>query len=416
MAKRLFYTRFAWHSEEIKEIERSLKLFALINTELVVPSNHLYSENAEYFFNKNPELLEKQIIRPSLDSQYGSYSEYFENRERKAGRSLVRYGAYLDSLSTSPINYSDTSPAGIFTDCAIEQLENPNSVLANAAKYDFKKAEKLLEKIEEIKLMNNGVVYFGDFLSSARGVFSKEEFLVIDKFAQLNRYVAGASSKECNNLLPQENMIDWCLANPDNPSQFILNDEQIFWEVFIESLVKVTGGVFSLKDMDKISPRTLDKFSFYDIQDFRENGIIQSKFIEKYDSIIDKINKIKRVQTERLELVDFEYLIKLREQLRNEFENSLKEETTLYTELELIEAVLKVAYQLWGSALQTVEAVVNFFTIALGKKKSWDNFLVKQEQRINAASKFVSNRISGKPILIEYMNEVVKKSKEAWYK
>ncbi|MEM1119815.1 MAG: hypothetical protein AAGJ18_05165 [Bacteroidota bacterium] len=240
--------------------------------------------------------------------------------------------------------------------------------------------------------------------------------MVINKFAELNRYIAGASSRGCNNLLPKENLIDWCLANPNNSDEFVLNDEQVFWEVFLESLVKITEGIFSIKDLEKISPKILDKFSFTDIQEFRQNGVLHKRFVIKYEEIINGINEIKQSKKNNLELVDFEQLIEMKEKLRKQFEDSLVEEAALYTELELIEAMLKVAYQLWGSTLQTVEAVINLFSITLGNKKNWNKFLTKQEKRINTASNFVSRRLSGQSVLIDYMNAIVQKSKASWYK
>ena len=63
MAKRLFYTKFGWEDNSLLDIKRNIKLFALINTDLVIPSNHIYSEKAEIIFNKNPELLELNLIK-----------------------------------------------------------------------------------------------------------------------------------------------------------------------------------------------------------------------------------------------------------------------------------------------------------------------------------------------------------------
>ncbi|MEM1119816.1 MAG: hypothetical protein AAGJ18_05170 [Bacteroidota bacterium] len=82
-----------------------------------------------------------------------------------------QYGEFLDTLNSKPDYYSDTSPAGIFTECAIEQLGNPKSVLAKAAKYDFTKAEVLIEQIFDKKPATNDVIYYDDFLKLARPIF-----------------------------------------------------------------------------------------------------------------------------------------------------------------------------------------------------------------------------------------------------
>lgn len=418
MSKRLFYTKFGWDNIDEKSVERSLKLFALINNELVIPSKHIYSKHAENFLYKYPELLELKLVKPAMDPQYSSFQDYFSkrNRERKAGRKLSDYGKYLDSIEVEKIPYADTEPAGIFTELAIEQFSTENSVLIKAASLNIDNSMQFATELELIKERTNGVVYFEDFINQAEKHFEDNEMIVIRKFADLNRLIAGAGSKNCNNLIPQENLIDWCLANTDNPENFILDDEKIFWEVFLESMVKLTEGVFSLGDLEKISPRVLDKFSFSDINDFRENGVLQNKFIHKYDSIIGKINNVPKLGEEKIELLNFDELITLKESMKKEFNESLSREVSIYTELELIESLLKVAYQIFGGAVQTVDAVINFFSIPFKKRKNWNSFLKKQENRIHRASKFASNRISGDAVLIEYMEQLMKKSKEAWHK
>ncbi|TAN68126.1 MAG: hypothetical protein EPN17_09800 [Methylobacter sp.] len=91
MAKRLFFTQFGWNTNDDLEIIRNLKLFSLINEELVIPSNLMYSEKCELIFRNNPELLELGIIRPALPSRYDNIPEYIESRKTKAGRDLTNY-------------------------------------------------------------------------------------------------------------------------------------------------------------------------------------------------------------------------------------------------------------------------------------------------------------------------------------
>jgi len=170
MPKRLFFTKFGWDNIRIKSIERSLKLFALINNDLVIPSKHMYSKNAELCFTVYPELLELGIVKPAMDTQYTGFSDYFSkrNREKKAGRKLENYGKFLDSLAVHTIPYSDTEPAGIFTNLAIEQFSSQNSVLGRAVKFSSIQAQTVIKELETIKLASNGVVYFGDFISISK--------------------------------------------------------------------------------------------------------------------------------------------------------------------------------------------------------------------------------------------------------
>ncbi len=275
MSKRLFFTKLGWESDSQVEIERNIKLFALINTDLVIPSNHIYSKSAEQLFRKYPELLENEIIRPALGSKYSTYEDYLITREHKAGRNLIEYGRYLDSLSSNPEKYPSDSPALIFTNHAIDQIKNAESILSKASGITKVEANKLNIEITDYQNRNEGVVFFRDFLELSRRVLNNSSYKVFEKYAYLLRYTSGASSKNCNNLLPQENLIDWCLVNPNNPEDFVLQDEQLFWEVFIESMVKVTEGIFTLKDLEKLSPNLLDRLSFNDIHNLRNEGVLR---------------------------------------------------------------------------------------------------------------------------------------------
>lgn len=416
MSKRLFFTKFGWENESQKEIERNIKLFALINTDLVIPSNHIYSVSAENLFRSNPELLEKEIIRPALGNKYTNYEEYLSDREQKAGRKLVDYGKYLDSLSSNPEKYLSDSPATIFTSHSIEQIKNPESVLSKSSKITEIEAKKLLHNITEVQGANEGVVYFRDFLDLSQKHLHIDTYKVFEKYAYLLRYTSGASSKNCNNLLPQENLVDWCLANPSNPESFVLQDEQLFWEVFIESLVKVTEGIFSLKDFEKLSPKILDRLSFQDIHDLRTEGVLRNKFIDRYNGIIDKINVIRTSKDNRTDLVNYDELISLKENIRKEFVESLSDEASVYKEIELLEASVKVAYQIFGGTIQTIESVINFFNILFDKKKNVQTILEKQENRIAKAKMFAVQKLGNETTLIEYMDMLVLKSKESWHK
>ncbi|MEM9919192.1 MAG: hypothetical protein AAF990_13905 [Bacteroidota bacterium] len=418
MSKRLFYTKLGWDDMDRDQLSRSIKLFSLMNKELVIPSNHIYAKHAKDFFYKHPELLELKLIKPAMDPKYSSFQDYFSQggRAEKAGTSLVEYGRYLDAMDVEKVSYSDTEPAGIFTELAIEQFSNEQSVLSKAAGLNMPDAHKFLDRVEEVRQGTHNVIYYNDFMALAEAHFKAEQVHIIRKFADLNRIMAGASSVRCNNLIPQENLIDWCLVKPQTPKDFILSDEQIFWEVFFESMIKLTDGIFNLTDLEKVTPKTLDKFSFEEIDAYRKECIIQNDFINKYNSVIENIDGVPKLGDAKIVLLDFDQLINLKASIRSEFSRTLDQEVSLYTELELLESLMKVTYQIFGGAIETVSSVVNFFSIPFNKQKDWNVFLKNQELRIERAYKFASKRISNKAVLIEYMEELMKKSKEVWYK
>ena len=148
----------------------------------------------------------------------------------------------------------------------------------------------------------------------------------------------------------------------------------------------------------------------------RTEGVLRRSFINKYDSIIDKINIIRTSKNNRLELIDYENLISLKEHLRKEFEEALKQESNVYKEIELLEALVKVAYQIWGGTFQTIESVVNFFSILFDRKENLQKFFERQEKRVSRAKCFATKKLGNEAVLIEYIDKLLQKTKEAWYK
>jgi len=292
----------------------------------------------------------------------------------------------LDSIKSNPDKYPADSPAHIFTDHVIEQIKNIESVLFKASDLNEVEAQNLIVGITEYQNNNDGVIFFRDFLNLSKSSLDDNSYQVFEKYAYLLRYIAGASSKGCHNLLPQENLINWCLANPQSPEQFILQDEQLFWEIFIESLIKVTEGIFSLKDLEKLTPKLIDRLSFTDIHELRQTGVLKNKFTNRYNSIIDKINVIRTSKENKLDLVNYESLISLKEELKKEFEETLIDEAAIYKEIELLESLAKVTYQLWGGPIQTVESVINFFSILFNRKRNWQQLINTQEKRMSKSN------------------------------
>jgi len=375
MTKRLFFTQFGWNTTDELEITRNLKLFSLINEELVIPSNLMYSVKCESILRKNPELLELGIIRPALPNRYDNVPDYIESRVGKAGRDLTNYISFLRDVRIVHLPYEDNSPASLFTQNCFEQIGNEDSILYKSSKINSNQSKRVVELIIKRKEETEGVILFRDFLSICYDCVSEYSFTVIKKYAELLRYICGASSKQCNNFLPQENMIDWCLANYDNPNSFVLNDSAIFWEVFFESLLRTTDGIFSLSDLQNLSETALDRVDFHGIQQMREQSCLQENFINTYDNIINRVNTPRVTDSDPYKMMKFDELIDLKETLRLEFKKELLNEAEFYKKIEVTESLLKIAYQLLGGTIQSLESVVNFFSVVLNKKDDWDSYL-----------------------------------------
>ena len=403
MAKRLFFSQLGWPDISIDLVSDAVKLFALINEDLVVPSNHMYSQNGETFFRSNPEVLTLNIIKPALDSQYDDFQAYFEKREAKANRPLNEYGRFLDELNVETTSYSDTQPAKFFTDFAIEQFSDHNSVLCQSARLSPEIAASFISKLLDAGGNEKGYIYYGPFMKLASDTFSGLQMDAVKSFAELTRLVAGAHSKQCSNLLPQENLVDWCLANPESPQDFILSDEIIFWEVFLESVTKVSEGIFSIEDIKSLEKGALSNLSFKEIAEIKQQ-VLSRSFSTRYEKILSGINGISGVTKNRSDLLNFHELIELKSNIKVEFDAMLSEEAKIYKQVEVAESLMNVAYQLFGGTLSTIESVISFLSLVTGRRRDWEKYQKWQNRRMEIAQSYARNKLLGQPVLIEYID------------
>ena len=80
-----------------------------------------------------------------------------------------------------------------------------------------------------------------------------------------------------------------------------------------------------------------------------------------------------------------------------------------------METLLKVAYGFLGGPIQAIQSVSNYFGSFDKRWKGWGEFFENQENRIKRATKVAGKKFYGEPMLLEYMNKLVGKAKDAWH-
>lgn len=390
-------------------------MHALLHQRLILPSNHIYHENTELLVRENPEILELGLINFSFDPQYENFKEYFsdQNREKKAGRPLDNYGEFLDSISIKKSEYSSSTPAKFFTELTYEQLSNSHTALVKASRISDSTRLLMLEKLKEQAERSNGVVFFPEFLKQIQFLRDPLSIEVFQNYGDLARLMAGAASKNCANMIPQENLIDWCIVNPADSKENIASDEVIFWQVIMENLLAATNGLANLQDFQQFNENTLDRLTFEDVNDLR-NLEAFSEFNQQYELIVNQSATAHKVGAGELGLVNFEELISIKDNIQKKYNDVIESEVSLHSGIRMIETLLRIPFQLYGGAIQAMDSLVTYSVLKNANDHSWRKFVDSKVQRVECAKRYALKHCAGQPVLIEFLTEIIERAKRNW--
>lgn len=416
MEKNVFFTKLAWAGNSTEDAEVTLKLHALLHEKLILPSNHIYHKNTEILLRRHPEIAELGLVRVAFDPKYSSFADYFDdgNRTRKAGRDLTDYADFLDRLDIQKTEYSASAPGKILTQIAFDQLTGEGSALAISARLTTKQqrlAEKLL-RTEADK--SSGIVHYRSLLEVIDNVANDHQSNTMRQFANLARLMAGAASKQCANMVPQENLINWCLASPERGNSMVLSDEVLFWEVFLEEIFSATDGLHSLQDLQSFSQASLRRVTYKDLAELRaEDGF--RNFTRKFTSIVDRIAKSFEVGEAQTGVAKFEDLISMKSLIGREFQEQIKGEVTLLSGIKMVEALLRVPFQLYGGSLQAIESLISFMALTQANDNDWKELVARKIRRAERARDYATRHYFGQPVLLDFLDEVIQRAKMNWH-
>lgn len=393
-----------------------MKLHALLHQKLVLPSNHIYHENTERLIRANPEIVELGLLEFAFDPRYETFSAYFndQGRAEKAGRPLDTYGRFLDELPIAKTEYSAAVPARILTDIAIDQLTKADTALARAARISDHQRQEITARLSQHTQCATGFLHFPDLVQLLKNNFRSDQQGPLMNFANLARLMAGAASKNCANMIPQENLLEWCIANPDRNEGATLSDEVIFWEVFLEEIFSATGGLNGLQDLHRFSPKLLSRLSYRDIAELRQEQGFQD-FTNAFSSLIDGAAKLKNVGSNQSGIATFSELIEVRATLSHGFKSEIQREVGIFAGLQMIETLMRIPMQLYGGALQAIESLISFMALTQTNDNDWKNLVSRKLQKANRAQAFAARKFTGEPVLLDFMGQITEKAKANWH-
>ncbi|MGO9020619.1 MAG: hypothetical protein ACLQVJ_19945 [Syntrophobacteraceae bacterium] len=255
-----------------REVERKLKLLLLIKSTITCGASHLASEFTYSFFKDNPFLLKDAHIIPALSNDKRDVGELFEVKNLKNKKEMIEF--YQNTVSCT-VNWEIVDNSSWFRDRFIAEFENDNSLMRrHLSSIKTTRFQDIIKIIRAKDTLSRTIID-----NIARQLPATEKSVLL-AFRELVYHISGARVVNCESALPQENYIDFDLADIEN-KRTRLSEDQILWKLFIEI-------AFESLQKRLIPIELLDMLSFQDILAIRL-PIMESSFQAKYDNLVNTV-------------------------------------------------------------------------------------------------------------------------------
>lgn len=315
--------RFKSHKEVYRrEVERRLKIILLTKNTVVCAASHLTHEFAYNLFKDNPILLTESMILPALRRDIEHITDYLE--ERTPGeyplaqdlgiKSYLKENMkdfYRDHVN-NVVDWELIENTAWFRENLLKALNNDNSVIRrNLTNLPKGKLAFLIDEIKRNDILTR------ELILKNISTWPPSEQKTLLNFVNLVYHMSGARVVRCESNLPQENYIDYSLADISK-HRIILSETQIFWKIFLEL-------AFETMLKRAIPIELLDTLTFEDIFYVRK-PIQKSSFREKYDEMIQKgVQAVERNNPDEL-LYDINELLQIKDRVSKGFEEVFETE------------------------------------------------------------------------------------------
>ncbi len=287
--------------------ERKLKALLLLKGQIVCAASHLATRFAYEFFEINPILLTSGAIIPAFRSDKTDLSELFARKRFKEKDSAIQF--YKDSIQKT-VNWNLDDNSMWFRDRFLSDLEDEQSVLRSHISDTY---QGILSNLaSEIR---NGALLGRELIDRLAKDLPRSEKRLLQNYRELLYHMSGARVVNCESALPQENYIDYDLADIKQ-RRVRLSEEQILSKLFIEL-------IFDSLQRSMLPVELLDLLSFEDIIAIRQ-PLMSSSFQTKYDQLIKKVMDTYSPDTHKI--LNIDELEKIRNELSNTFDEILQKE------------------------------------------------------------------------------------------
>jgi hypothetical protein len=209
------------------------------------------------------------------------------------------------------IRWEHSKNSDWFKETLIKDLDNKGSVLRNnLSKVNSNIITDISTKVKETQKLSRQT------LELAITKLDNNNKFIFRNYRELLYNISGARIVNCESSLPQENYIDYSLANLTD-RKIVLSEVQIFKKLLLES-------TFESIRSKPLNIEVLDYLSFTDIIELRKI-IDNTEFKDYYDKLINSsINSIASQSEDSL--LNFEELFSIRENLQKNFKDKIDNE------------------------------------------------------------------------------------------
>jgi len=309
---RAYFTDFDYkivqfkHNKEAyrREIERKLKIIFLTKNTVVCAASHLTHKFAYELFKDNPILLNNGMIIPALRDDKEHAIDYLNEKKIKKSSKENMVAFYRENVNRV-VSWELMDNSLWFKENLAKELKNENSVIRrNLPNISKETLSFIISKIENQQVLSR------EFIIETISILPKYEQRVLLNFTNLIYHMSGARVVNCESALPQENYIDYSLADISG-RKVILSETQIFWKIFLEL-------AFETMLRKNIPIELLDILTFEDIYYLRK-PIEKSSFRMKYDDLIKKSTLVIEKNNPDDILFDINELLKIKDNISESF-------------------------------------------------------------------------------------------------
>lgn len=317
--------RFKHHKETYRrEIERRLKVILLTKNTVVCAASHLTHEFAYNLFKDNPILLTEGMVLPALRRDIEDITDYLEEKapreypvvqdlEIKSYLKENMKDFYRDHVN-KVVDWELIENTAWFRENLLKALNNDYSVIRrNLTNLPKGKLNFLINEIEKNDILTREMIF------KSISTWSSREQKTLLNFVNLVYHMSGARVVNCESALPQENYIDYSLAD-FSKHRSMLSDTKVFLKTFFELS-------FETLYRNTLPVELLDTLSFEDIYYLRK-PLENSSFRRKYDNLIQtSLEIIRDSETNSdVSLCDIEKPLEILEEISKTFEEVFKQE------------------------------------------------------------------------------------------
>ena len=394
----------------ISETEEALKVLLLTKDKIVIAASHLASNDALEFFEGKERLFEDGIILPALRSEFKTFEEMYSSKYGDSNKAIPRFfgGAIKEVI---PWDLQENS--GWFYDRIKEEVQNNNSVLRKNLR--VKSCEtpflKLIEK--QIKSTEEDGNYFSreELTEEIDSSFSSDIAIAINQWIDLLYYISGSRVVNCENLVPQENLISFNLATMSHGNH-MLSEAEIFHSIVI---MLVLNSFYS----HAYPVNIIKNISIKDILQLRNNNTERSAaFRKKYEKCLSVCEKGRVARDKDLLIRSLSELRSLADNVRSSFAENFDQE------LASFQALMGKKHQ----ANKIIDLFINFIGIFF-LPVSVINFIFNNCQLKDIGSfaenrrkysvryysaiiSYIKKQYKNYPILLEYIDDIIKCHKQ----